>query len=450
MTPSRDTLPLAAASQAQLLREPVFRAFFIVQFTGAFNDNFYKSALLMLFTYGGLELWGLGVDVVNNLVAAVLVLPFLLVAPLVSQCADRFEHSRLMRGLKVAEVLIMVAGLLALVLGASAALLLVLLAAGIQSACFSPLKQAFIPQLVKPSMLVGANGLMHACTSMAIFLGLIAGSICIQLPAGRWWVGLGALLLALWGWQCSRRLPRVPVADARLPLHWHPGRQLARSWRHARSEPQLLWLIVAISWYWLLGSVYLTQLPNLARAVLQAEPALVPVLLLVFLLGVSGGGLCSERFNRGHTPATSLRLVLLAAALIAAGGVGLWLATAGIPGAPALRSLPALAQLPGSGWLLLWVLLLGFGGGLFVVPLQALLQVRSPGPHRAQIMGVNNMINALFMLLAALLAALGLGALGLSIPQLFVLISALHLLFCMVLCWRVPLFRAALRSWLPG
>jgi hypothetical protein len=60
------------------------------------------------------------------------------------------------------------------------------------------------------------------------------------------------------------------------------------------------------------------------------------------------------------------------------------------------------------------------------------------------------MIKALFMLLAALLAALGLGALGLSIPQLFVLISALHLLFCMVLCWRVPLFRAALRSWLPG
>lgn len=438
-----EQLPLQATNQKQLLREPVFRALFVTQFTGAFNDNFYKSALLMLFTYGGIHHWGIDINIINNLISATLIIPFLLFATLMGQVADKYERSAIIRRIKIAEVLIMCAGGIALWLGSPLALLLVLLCTGIQSACFSPLKYAIIPQLVKPEALVGANALMHAGTSIAIFLGLIGGSLAAQVAGGKWIIGLGALSLALWGWYSSRKIPTVSIADSALTLQWNPWSQTRRTLAYAGREKLVFWLIIGLSWYWFLGSIYLTQIPNLARSVLLADPMLVPILLLLFLLGLSGGSLACERFSKGQVnprlvPAGALGVTVMGIELVLA--CKAVMATA-VVGEEAIQPLAELLARPDIWRVMVDVALLGVCGGVYVVPLAALLQTRSDKRVRAQIMGANNVYNALFMVASAAMGAVLLGKLGWSIPDMFAVVVLLHLLICGVIFWRVAEFR---------
>ena len=83
-----------------------------------------------------------------------------------------------------------------------------------------------------------------------------------------------------------------------------------------------------------------------------------------------------------------------------------------------------LAQ-PGSLRVLLDLLLIGVFGGLYCVPLYALMQTRSAASHRSRVIAANNIVNALFMVVAALLAITLLSA-GWSIPQLFLLTALLN------------------------
>ena len=443
----RVSIPMAAQNQKQLVGEPIFRALFITQFTGAFNDNFYKSALLMLFTYGGVHHWGIDINIMNNLVSATLIIPFLLLASLAGQVADKYERSYLIQRIKIAEVMIMCGGALALWLGSPLALLLVLLFTGIQSACFSPLKYAIVPQLVKPQALVGGNGLMHAGTSMAIFLGLIVGSLAVQLPGGKWIVAIGALTLALWGWHNSRRIPVVDVADAELALRWNPWTQTWHTLGLARRDALVFWAIIGVSWYWFLGSMYLTQIPNLARSVLLADPLLVPILLVLFLVGLSLGALACERISRGRVEAGLVPLGALAILLVGTDLVFACRAMVNVnqqvvmQGAEQLHSLAALLTMPGIWRVMADVALLGVCGALYVVPLLALLQTRSNSRYRAQIMGANNVVNALFMVMAAVSASLMLGVLDISIPTMFSVVITMHALMSALMFWRAVEFR---------
>lgn len=435
------------SSQLQLFRSRRFLPLFLTQFGGAFNDNFYKSALLMLFTYSGVEggglawggldwsgqpRWGLTIDVVNNLISAMLIVPFLLFAAMAGQFADKYEKSRLIRGIKLGEIAIMLAGCLALYLNSPAGLLLILFFTGTQSACFSPLKYSILPQHVSPQALTGANGLMHGGTSVAIFLGLIAGSLAIQLATGRALVAVIALLVALAGWFASRQIPLAAAADTGLRVQWQPGRQMLRTLRHARENSLVLCAILGISWYWFLGSVYLTQLPNFTRSVLHGAPAMVTLLLVMFLVGVCSGALLCERLSRRQVEPG---LVPLAAILVALFGFDLYAA-----GEALLAKVPAAGSdyLPLSVLLIepqTWrvmadVLLLGVAGGLYVVPLSALMQSRSRAASRAQVVAANNVFNALFMVAAAVIGVVCLGILGQTIPQLFLWVTLMHVLVC--------------------
>lgn len=192
--------PLRQPSQFALLKDKKFYPLFWAQFGGAFNDNFYKSALMMLFTYGVIERWGLSVDVLNNIVAAALIIPFLLFAPMAGQYVDRLDKARVARVIKSAEVGVMLIGALALWWGSSALLLLVIFATGIQSACFSPVKYAILPQHVGPGRLTGANGVLHSGTSLAVFTGLICGTLILQISGGQHFVAIGGVLVAWAGW----------------------------------------------------------------------------------------------------------------------------------------------------------------------------------------------------------------------------------------------------------
>ncbi len=437
-----------SAPQFSLLGQRRFLPLFLTQLGGAFNDNFYKSALLMLFTYGGIERWGLSIDVINNLVAATLIIPFLLFAPIAGQYADKFEKSRFIRAIKVAEIAIMALGALALWLNSAALLLLVLFLTGTQSACFSPLKYAILPQHLSADALTGGNGLMHTGTSLAIFLGMIAGTIALSVAGGYWWVAAGALLIAWLGWRISLRIPPAPSADPELRLEANPYKQTLRTLACARENPMVFWCIIGNSWYWFLGSVYLTQLPNFTRSVLSGASLVVSLLLILFLVGICLGALLCARLSRGQIEPA---LVPLGALLVLLFGVDLAFAGQSFAAVHpavegALHPLTDMAQWPRAWRVAFDVLMLGVAGGLYVVPLTALIQSRSRPAHRAQVIAAGNVINALFMVAAALVGLGALGGLGLTIPQLFLAVALLHIVLCAWVFLKQPEFLQRFRA----
>jgi|TARA_B110000116_G_scaffold203429_1_gene178485 MFS family permease len=408
-----------------------FAPLFLTQWGGAFNDNFFKSSLLIMFTYKNLELAQLSVNVVNNLVAATLILPFLVFAAFAAQFADKYEKSGLMRGLKLAELCIMVAAAAAFWLGNAWLMLLALFCMGVQSACFSPLKYAILPQHITEDKLVAANSLLHAGTSLAVFMGLIGGSIAAQMPAGTVAVAAVGVVIALLGYWSSRAIPAAEAASPELRLVFNPLRQYRRCFAHACENRMVFWSIIGISWYWFLGSVYLTQLPNLVRSVLGGAPPLVPLFLVFFLMGTCAGAALTSRLSRGRVEPG---LVPLGGVLITLVGCDLYWAASSyqlvyplLPNAELIDIQLLLTRFAGLRVLLDFTLL-GAVGGLFIVPLTALLQTRTCAASRAQVIGANNFVNALFMIAAALISAVFLGLWDFSIAELFGVSALFNLL----------------------
>ncbi len=432
-----ETVPVQSSS---LMGSRRFLPLFITQFTGAFNDNFYKSALLVLFTYGGLERWGLDVNVINNLVSATMIIPFLLFAGLAGQLADKYEKSRMIRQIKLAEILIMIAGAISVINQSSLGLLLVLFMTGTQSACFSPLKYSVVPQLVSSAELTSANGLMHMGTNLAMFGGLMLGTALITLPIGPWLVAGGGVLLALCGWWASQS---IPVAHSKIPeleIGWHPWRHICGALRAARSEPMVFTAILGVSWYWFLGSVYLTQLPNLTRTVLHAQPIIVALLLFLFLLGICLGAISCARLSR---QAVEPAVAVLGGLGVFILGVDLYFAGQALPTPDLSSDLLSVSEFLGriSHWRILFdVTLLGVSGGLYFVPLLGLMQSRCLDQERSRVLGANNIMNAIFMVLAALLGVFVLGVMEWSITQLFGLVAILHGAMMLYLMRRQPEF----------
>jgi len=428
-----------------LLRRKTFAPLFFTQMGGAFNDNFLKSALLILFTYGGLTLGDIKVDVINNFVSAIFVLPFLLFAAFASQFADKFEKSKLMRALKLAELCIMLGAALALWLGSAGWLLLALFASGTQSACFSPLKYAILPQQLPSTELVAANSLLHMGTSMAILTGLIGGSAIAQLPGGTAIIAISGVVIAILGYLSSRSIPAAPSANPGLVLCYNPLLQYWRSFTYARKDRMVFAVIMGISWYWFVGSVFLTQLPNLVRANLSAGPLAVPIFLVLFLGGIVLGAFLTNALSRRRVEAG---LVPLGGVLITLVGLYIyWAAQAYVQrhgvvvaNAADLLSPGALFSRPLALQILLGFVLLGLVGGIFIVPLLSLLQARTKVETRAQVIGVTNFINATFMILAALFGAFMLGKVGISIAQLFAITALINLLILLWLVKFVPEF----------
>lgn len=431
--------------RSPLWRSRRFAPLFWAQFGGAFNDNLYKSALLMYFTYKGYENWGLGVDSINNIAAAIMILPFLFFPSFIAQYADKQEKSALILRVKWAECAIMALVGVALWLENSLVLLLLLLCTGAQSSCFSPLKYSVVPQHVDKDELVAANGLLYLGTSMAIFLGLIVGSILAQLPASEWLLSAGLLIVAFVGLCAARKIPLAQSHDPELKLERNPVRQSLRTLRIARQCPVLFFAIIGIGWYWFLGSIYLTQLPNLSRSVLGAGPVWVTVFLMVFLLGVALGSWLSSKLSAGKVDPGIVPIGALGILLI--GVLMAWLLsdyTASYGVVEGLISAESLLARPQFLALLACFVGLGGAGGMYIVPLVALMQSRAQDHQRAQVVGAGNIVNAAFMAAAAILGAATLGYFQWSIAQLFYWVALVHCLVAALIFSRVPDFSQAL------
>ncbi len=389
-------------------------------------------------------------DLLVNLAAGLFILPFFLFSPLAGQLADKYEKSGLIRRIKLLEILIMGIGAVAFLTGSMWLMFLVLFAMGTQSAFFGPAKYAILPQHLKPQELVGGNALVEMGTFLAILAGTILSGVLFNLSSGVYWIVATTLVCAVWGYVASRGIPSAPAPSPELRIDWNPVTEAKRVVGSLKHNRPVLLSILAISWFWFFGASFLTQFNNYTKDVLVGGPQVVTLLLTVFSVGIGAGSLLCERLS-GHkielgiVPFGSLGMTIFAADLYFASPD--LVAPAVLAGGELFSATAFLAQ--SGGWRVLMDLaLIGVFGGFFIVPLYAMVQTRSDEKERAQVIAANNLLNALFMVIAAGFAILMLAVLELSIPEYFLILAVINLIVTGYVYQQVPEFAFRFLIWI--
>jgi len=403
--------------QEALLTKKRFLPFFITQFLGAFNDNIFKNTLLILIAFQFSN-----ANTLNNLAAALFILPFFLFAAIAGQLADKYEKSALMRKVKLLEIVIMAFAALAHWLADINLLLLILFLMGTQSSFFGPVKFAIIPQHLKTEELVRGNGLVEMGTFLAILLGTLLCGPLMQVENYAQAISISVLTLAFLGYLSSRYIPEAPAADPELKLNFNIFTQTVETLRIAKNNNQVFYAIIGISWFWCLGSVYLTQFPSYSKNFLGGDEIVVSVLLAMFAIGISIGSLLCGKLSKGGE---GLFLVPIGSIGISVFGIDLFFASNAVVVGELLtisEFIKPLANLR----VLADLLLIGTFAGFYVVPLQAFIQHHSEVKKRSRVIAANNILNAIFMVGGAI-ASIIFFSFSDSIPLLFLIMACVNM-----------------------
>ncbi len=430
-------------NQFALLKSRRFLPFFIAQFTGAFNDNVFKNTLIVWMTFSGVAMVGDHPAVWVNIAAGLFILPFFLFSAVAGVWADRCEKSTIMRRVKLAEIVIMLMGVAAFMLQNLWGMLLVLFLLGTQAAFFGPVKYALIPQHLRATELLGGNALVEMGTFVAILLGTLVGGLLISVPNPPLALAICVLFFSIAGYVASRFIPLAPPLGA---ASYIPGNWFTLTFRllgKAHHHKNIFLIILGISWFWLLGAAYLTQIPTYTKTVLFGDNTVVTLLLCMFTLGVASGSLLCERLSGKKV---EIGLVPFGALGLSFFGIDLWSAGDLFTAGP-LQDFRALLAQSASWRVVLDFFGLGVFGGFYIVPLYAMLQQQANEQDRAQMIAANNIMNAIFMVLAALLGVVGLGVLDLSIPAFLGALAILNFFVAIYIFNQIPEFAMRFLVW---
>jgi 1-acyl-sn-glycerol-3-phosphate acyltransferase len=422
-----------------------FWPLFWTQFLGALNDNFLKNALVVMVTFKGFSLMGLGPSSVVALAGGIFILPFFLFSPIAGLIADKTEKSRLVRATKIWEVLIMVVGAVGFYFESLSLLLAVLFMAGMQSTLFGPVKYSMLPDLVEPKELVEANAYVETGTFLAILLGTIGGGIMISLPHGEYWIMSALLLTALVGLFTSYRVMPVKIACPELKIEFNPIPEMGRLYQIIKRSKAVFNSVLAISWFWFFGAAVLSLLPTYCKDFLGAGEQVVTCFLAMFTIGIGIGSILCEKlsFKRvelGLVPIGSLGMSIFLA--------DLYFARPDWPiNSASLLSLAEFLDTTVGPRLLVDFLLMSVFGGFFILPLYTLIQERSAPESRSRVIAANNIANSLFMVVASVFI-MALHALGYGYPQIFMTLAIMNLIAAIYVYSVVPEFALRFLSWI--
>ena len=434
-------------SQFHLFTQRRFLPFFVTQFLGALNDNLFKNALLVIVVSSAVAGSEASTNFTTNFAVGLFILPFFLFSTTAGQLADTYDKAMLMRRVKLAEILIMLAGSYALMTQNLNFMLLILFLLGTQSAFFGPAKYSLIPQHLNSDELLAGNAQISMGTFGSILLGTLIGGWMVTLENGITLLSGGIVLVSIIGWLCSREIPEAPSENTRQKLSLNPFAETAGNFRMARENRTVFHCILAISWFWLYGGCFLTQVPNFTVTVLNGHPRLISILLGAFIIGVALGSLLCNRLSRG----------VIEPGIVPLGAIGLSifafdLSFASIAYQEAHGSLSAVMPmrflgLDGGPHILIDLVLIGMFGGFFIVPLNSMVQQRTAANNRARVLSVNAIMNSAYMVGGSLLGIFFLSILGWSIVSFFITVAVMNILVVGIIFVREPEFFSRFKLW---
>ena len=398
----------------RLLAKRRFLPLFVTQFLGAFNDNLFRTAMIMLVIY----------RIYNNpeqeaafsaIAGGLFILPFFLLSALSGQLADCHDKAQIIRIVKTVEIFIMMAGAAGLVLHNVPLMLLALLSMGAHSAFFGPIKYAILPQHLDNDQVLPGTGLVEAGTYIAILAGTIVGGI---IPSEH--AAIGVLVVACLGWFAGRQVPAAPplIQDAGVDFHIvRSSIKLVSDTMHVR---RLFLAICAISFFWAQGTVLAAQFPPLVKNVLGASQDVATLFLAIFSVGVAIGSIAVNRLLQGAVSARCSPPAALAMGLFVC---DLWWTAHNWPVPKGeLLGFKAFIAFPHAERVMIDLLGVAIAGGMFVVPLYAFLTTTVAKTQTARTVAANNIVNSGAMVAATLILA-GMVHLGVSVAETLLIVA---------------------------
>ncbi len=364
-----------------------FRALVGAQFLGAFNDNLFKQLILFLaagYIFKDRDVQGLAF--------AVFALPFVVFSGMAGDLSERFSKRTIIFNMKLAEIGVMLLGVVAFMLLSWHFMLVVLFLMGLQSAFFGPSKYGVIPELIGPNRLLRANGSIAMTTFMGVLLGqALAGPLLDSFDDRLWVPGIACIVIAAVGTLIARRMSRLAPQNPAQSISPSPFGSLFKTIGTLRKRQGLFRFVLLYSLFWFNGGVVQQAIVSLGESryldVGVGEKTLLSYLLVTLSVAIILGSICA--------PIISKWLVRPGRTIIL-GAVGM------ATGQLALLSIGAvITRAQGGLWLahgiLAWI---GFSGAMFVVPIQTYLQHAPEKGKKGQTFAVNNFMNFLFIFLA--------------------------------------------------
>ncbi|MBS0515318.1 MAG: MFS transporter [Proteobacteria bacterium] len=432
-------------SQFRLLRERRFLPFFLTQALGAFNDNVFRVATILLIGFS-MSLPDEKVAFYNNIAPALFILPFFLFSASAGQLAEKFEKTRIIRFVKLFEIAAMAIATWGFVTRSPWLLLFVLFLMGAHSTLFGPIKYAILPQALDESELVGGNALVETATQLAILFGMMVGGALMATGGanGPLLASIAVLCVAAAGYLVCRAIPPAPPTAPGLRFNWNILSETWRVMRFAARDRTVFNSVLGISWFWFFGIVVTAQLPSYTKIFLGGNDAVFTFTLALFSIGTGIGSLLCERLS-GHK--VEIGLVPFGSIGITLFGVDLYFAR---PHPAPVQGLGPLEFLHSAGgWHIAFDLtLIGVFAGFYIVPLFALVQSRAERDQLSRIIAGNNIINALFMVAATALSLALLNAAHFTIPQLFLVAALLNAAVAIYIYTLVPEFLLRFVDWI--
>jgi MFS family permease len=423
-----------------LLKQRRFLPLFVTQLLGAFNDNLFKNAMVLFVVYGVFNDEA-SETLFSAVATGVFILPFFLLSALAGQLADTRDKARIIRIVKLCEIVIMLVGGLGLILAwfgfavhllAIPLMMLALFAMGVHSTFFGPIKYAILPQHLRSDEVLAGTGLVEAGTYIAILAGtILAGIIDVE------WAALGVVLVAAVGYWTGRKVPPAPPEHLETGIDWHIIRSSVALVRGTMHIPRLYLAILSISFFWTIGAVLFIQFPPLVKNILHADKSVASLFLAIFSIGIAIGSVAVNRLLKGQVSArySPASVIVMGLFVVAFYWVcrnwehdpsGVMYGIAGFLGHADV--VPLLAALLG----------IAISGGMFVVPLYAFLTTTVPKDQTARTVAANNIVNSGAMVIGSLLA-MGLGFAGIGVVDQLLMSAAM----CLVSAWlAVKLHRA--------
>ena len=407
-----------------LLRSRRFAPLFATQFLGAFNDSLFKQGVVLFVTY---QLYS---DAAREaqfsaIAQGLFILPFFLFSALAGQLADDHDNARLIRIIKTVEIFIMLVGGAGLLLANIPLMLAAVLAMGVHSTFFGPIKYAILPQHLGKDEVLGGTGLVEAGTYIAILVGTIIAGVLADEPTFAVAATLGIAVLGL---MAGRQVPPAPPAAERVKPDWHivhASIELVSATMHIR---RLFLAILAISFFWTIGAVLIIIFPPLVKNVLGANEQVASLFIAIFSIGIAIGSVLINRLLKSEVSAR-----FAPASVIAMGLFVLMLHFVSLAWDKHNDSMVTLGNFllhPLAAPMIVALLGVAITGGMFVVPLYAFLTTTVPKTETARTVAANNIVNSGAMVIGSLMA-FALSSLGVGPVGQLLLVAAM----CLVSAW---------------
>jgi acyl-[acyl-carrier-protein]-phospholipid O-acyltransferase / long-chain-fatty-acid--[acyl-carrier-protein] ligase len=419
-----------------LLRDQRFLPLFLTQFLGAFTDNLFRSALLILVTFDVGMLQGYNGQLLTPLIGGLVILPFFIFSSLAGQLADKFEKARLVQVIKGVEILTISLSIYGFYTQSMGLLLFTLFLAMTHTAFFGPLKYSLIPTYLKSDEIVTANALVESSTFISILLGTIMGGILISIP--QYGVALlSALMLisTISGWVSSLYFISAKPSEPKLKINWNLYKETIAIVKYASKDRVLFLAIIGISWFWVVGSVMLTQISAYGKEIIGGNEQVAILFMFLFAIGIGLGSFLCNRWMRGHIDAR----------LVPWGAIGTTIFIIDFVIASHLVNLVEPTYIGVKQFLRYGnniricfdLLMIAVGAGICMVPLYAMVQTQADPKHCSRVIAANNVVNAFFMVISSL-ATLALIALDVTILNIFLIVGLLNLFAMYRLSVLVP------------